>query len=160
MGNPKYSNGFEVTLHDYCLQDPLQWKKPGLVFVNSMSDLFHEDVPLHFIQEVFCVMNEASWHVFQILTKRSKRLLEVATELNWTPNIWQGVTVESQKYIERIEHLRQVPANVKFISFEPLIGEIRDINLNGIDWVIVGGRKWSKVQGNEGGMGFILKGNM
>lgn len=139
MGNPKYSNGFEVTLHEYCLQDPLQWKKPGLVFVNSMSDLFHEDVPLYFIKEVFNVMNKASWQVFQILTKRSKRLLEVATELHWTPNIWQGVTVESQKYIERIEHLRQVPANIKFISFEPLISEIKDVDLNGIDWVIVGG---------------------
>ena len=139
MGNSKYSKGFEVALHDYCLEDPLQWKKPKLIFVNSMSDLFHEDIPLEFIQKVFRVMNKASWHVFQVLTKRTERLLAVAEDLQWTENIWQGVTVESEKYRNRIDHLRKVPAQTKFISFEPLISDIKNIDLSGIDWAIVGG---------------------
>lgn len=139
MGNAKYASGFQVTMHSYCLEEPFKWKKPSVIFVNSMSDLFHEDVSFEFIQEVFKVMNEASWHTFQVLTKRSKRLLKLAKELNWTPNIWQGVTVENKKYIERIDDLRQVPSHIKFISFEPLIGEVREIDFSGIDWAIVGG---------------------
>ncbi|NPV90786.1 MAG: phage Gp37/Gp68 family protein [Firmicutes bacterium] len=139
MGNQKYSNGFNVTLHEYCLHDPLKWKKPSLVFVNSMSDLFHKDIPLEFIKKVFDVMNEASRHTFQILTKRHERLAELAVHLNWTPNIWQGVTVESSKYIDRIEYLKMVPAKVHFVSFEPLIGEVTNIDFEGIDWAIVGG---------------------
>lgn len=139
MGNKKYSNGFDITLHEYCLTDPLKWKKPSLIFVNSMSDLFHKDIPLEFIKKVFEVMNEASWHNFQILTKRHERLVELAEHLNWTPNIWQGVTVESSKYINRIDYLKCVPAKVRFISFEPLIDEVKNINIEGIDWAIVGG---------------------
>jgi protein gp37 len=139
MGNPKYVNGFDVTLHDYCLEDPLKWKKPSLIFVNSMSDIFHDQVPMEFIQRVFDVMNEATWHTFQVLTKRADRMCQVADQLHWTPNIWQGVTVESDDQKHRIDSLRNIPAQVRFISFEPLIGEIRKLDLSGIDWAIVGG---------------------
>jgi len=139
MGNEKYANGFEITLHEKCLNDPLKLKKPSLIFVNSMSDLFHEDIPFDFIKKVFDVMNKASWHTFQILTKRAERLAELNDSLNWTNNIWQGVTVESGKYKSRIDALRKVQAKVRFISFEPLIGEVKDINLSGINWAIVGG---------------------
>jgi len=139
MGNPKYINGFELTLHEYCLEDPLKWKKPSLIFVNSMSDLFHEQIPLEYIQRVFSVMNQAHWHTFQVLTKRDERLQELAKYLCWSPNIWQGVTVENNNYKGRIDALRNIPAKVKFVSFEPLVGEINDIDLTGIDWAIVGG---------------------
>jgi protein gp37 len=139
MGNEKYSNGFTVTLHENCLEEPLKWKKSSLVFVNSMSDLFHEDIPIEYIKRVFNIMNKASWHTFQVLTKRTERLSEIASYLNWTPNIWQGVTVESGKYKNRIDALRNIPSKVRFISFEPLIDEINDVNLTGIDWAIVGG---------------------
>ncbi|WP_028309072.1 DUF5131 family protein [Desulfitibacter alkalitolerans] len=139
MGNAKYSNGFEIKLHNYCLEDPLKWKKPSLIFVNSMSDLFHEEIPVDFIKKVFDVMNRASWHTFQVLTKRAERLFELADSLNWTPNIWQGVTVESEKYKKRIDYLREVPARVRFVSFEPLINEVNELHLAGIDWAIVGG---------------------
>jgi len=139
MGNEKYANGFEITLHEKCLNDPLKLKKPSLIFVNSMSDLFHEDIPFDFIKKVFDVMNKASWHTFQILTKRAERLAELNDSLNWTNNIWQGVTVESGKYKNRIDALRKVQAKVRFISFEPLIGEVKNIDLSGIDWAIVGG---------------------
>jgi len=139
MGNKKYANGFNLTLHETCLEEPLRWKKPALIFVNSMSDLFHEDVPLEFIQKVFQVMNDASWHTFQVLTKRTERLVELAKYLNWTENIWQGVTVENRKYVGRINDLRKVPARIRFISFEPLIGEVGNLPLSDIDWVIVGG---------------------
>jgi len=139
MGNEKYGNGFTVTLHEYCLNDPLSWKKPSRVFVNSMSDLFHEDIPLEFIRRVFDVMNHAPQHTFQILTKRANRLAELCAQLTWTPNIWQGVTVENSRNISRIEYLRSVPAQIKFISFEPLIGDVGCVNLFGIDWAIVGG---------------------
>jgi protein gp37 len=139
MGNEKYSNGFNVTLHEYCLNDPLTWKKPSRVFVNSMSDLFHEDIPLEYIQRVFAVMRYALQHTFQILTKRTDRLVELSTQLSWTPNIWQGITVENRRHIGRIDHLRSVPAYTKFISFEPLLGDIGVINLSNIDWAIVGG---------------------
>jgi protein gp37 len=139
MGKPKYADGFEVRIHEECLGEPLKSKKPSLIFVNSMSDLFHEEVPLEFIKQVFVTMNSAPWHTFQVLTKRADRLAELAAQLNWTSNIWVGVSVEGNEYKRRIDCLREIPAAIKFISFEPLIDEVRDINLRGIDWAIVGG---------------------
>lgn len=139
MGNPRYENGFNVTLHPDLIELPLTWKKPRQIFVNSMSDLFHKEVPLEFIQQVFAVMEKASWHTFQILTKRSDRLLELSEHLPWPKNVWQGVSVENQSVINRIDHLRQVPAKVRFLSVEPLLGPLVNLNLDGIDWVIVGG---------------------
>jgi protein gp37 len=139
MGNRKYANGFSLTLHENCLGDPLQWKKPSLIFVNSMSDLFHEEISTEFIQRVFAVMNQAHWHTFQILTKRAERLAALAAELPWGKNIWQGVTVESSQYKTRVDSLRAVPARVKFISFEPLLDDIGQVDLANIDWAIVGG---------------------
>ena len=139
MGNPRYRNGFKVTLHYDLLDLPLRWKKPSMIFVNSMSDLFHEDVPDEFIMKVFEVMNKAHWHIFQVLTKRSKRLLELSPKLNWTPNIWMGVSVELKQYYSRIHDLKRTGAKVKFLSCEPLLGPLPDMPLEGIDWVIVGG---------------------
>ena len=139
MGNPKYKDGFEVTLHPSCLNDPISWKKPSRIFVNSMSDLFHKDVPLDYIKQVFEVMNNTPQHTYQILTKRADVLLQYANELNWTDNIWQGVTVENRKTIDRIDCLRQTPAKIKFISFEPLIADVGKVDLTNIDWAIVGG---------------------
>ena len=139
MGQPNYVNGFQLTLHEHMLEQPLRWKKPRTVFVNSMSDLFHEDVPPDFIQKVFDVMRRASWHTFQMLTKRSKRLLELDSEIDWPTNVWMGVSVESRGYTFRIEHLRKTNAAVKFLSLEPLLGPLPTLNLRGIDWVIVGG---------------------
>lgn len=149
MGNRKYVNGFEVTLHEDCLEMPLHWKKPSLIFVNSMSDLFHEDVPIEYIQKVFAVMNKASWHTFQVLTKRADRLSALSGELNWTPNIWQGVTVESDKYRDRIDALRQVGARVRFISFEPLIDDVGKLDLTDVNWAIVGGESGSQARPME-----------
>jgi protein gp37 len=117
----------------------LRWKKPRTIFVNSMSDLFHEAVPLDFIQQVFAVMQRAHWHRFQILTKRSARLREIATDLTWPPNVWMGVSVEAERYLPRIAELNTTGAAVKFLSLEPLLGPLPGLNLNGIDWVIVGG---------------------
>jgi protein gp37 len=139
MGNAKYSNGFKLTTHESCLMDPFKWKKPAMVFVNSMSDLYHEEVPDDFILKVFSVMNNNRNLVFQLLTKRPERLFRIAKKLEWTPNIWQGVTVENHKYVNRIDALRNIPAATKFISFEPLIGNVGNVNLKGIDWAIVGG---------------------
>lgn len=139
MGQEKYKDGFEVRTHQSSLILPYKWKKPRLVFVNSMSDLFHEDVPVDFIKEVFKVMNENPQHTFQVLTKRSERLLQLNDELNWTNNIWMGVSVEDEVVIDRIDHLRQTSAKVKFLSCEPLIGPLNNLNLDGIHWVIVGG---------------------
>ena len=139
MGQPNYSNGFELTLHEKSLDIPLFWKKPMNIFVNSMSDLFHEEVPLDFIQRVFDVMNRAHWHRFQVLTKRSERLRDLSSQLHWASNIWMGVSVENQNYAYRIEHLRETGAFIKFLSIEPLLGPLNDINLKSIDWVIVGG---------------------
>ena len=139
MGQANYRNGFDVTLHEHVLELPLQWQEPQLIFVSSMSDLFHEKVSLRFIKGAFEVMRRADWHVFQVLTKRSLRLAECASELEWPKNVWAGVSVESQDYTYRIDHLRQTDAVVKFLSFEPLIGPITDVNLTSIDWVIVGG---------------------
>lgn len=139
MHQEKYRNGFEVTLHEKNLKDPLSWKKPKMIFVCSMSDLFHKDVPLSFIQKVFETMKEATQHKFQVLTKRAERLPEINNFLSWPDNVWLGVTVELEKYLYRIEHLKKTGAKTKFISFEPLLGMINKINLEGIDWVIAGG---------------------
>ncbi len=139
MGNPSYKNGFSVTLHEDALTLPLKWKKPQTIFVNSMSDLFHEDIPLEFILCVFDVMKRADWHCFQILTKRSERMLELSPQLPWASNIWMGVTVEAKEHIYRIEHLKKTNAAIKFLSLEPLLSPISDLSLTGIDWVIVGG---------------------
>jgi protein gp37 len=139
MGNPRYSNGFDLTLHEDQIELPLRWRKPKRIFVNSMSDLFHEDIPDEFIRRVFSVMKQAHWHVFQVLTKRADRLSELAGFLQWSPNIWQGVSVEDQKRTWRIDSLRQVPAAVRFLSIEPLLGPIGELRLDRVDWVIVGG---------------------
>lgn len=139
MGVERYQGGFDVTLHPDLLDLPRSWRNPRLVFVNSMSDLFHERVPKDFIQRAFKTMAECSQHTFQILTKRSGRLLAIAEELEWAPNIWMGVTVESPKYMARIFHLAKVPAHVRFLSIEPLLAPINDLPLESIDWVIVGG---------------------
>ena len=139
MNQPHYVNGFKLTLHENALELPLQWKKPQVVFVNSMSDLFHKQVPLEFVKRVFSVMGQAKWHQFQILTKRSDRLLALSPELDWTYNIWMGVSVETQQYTYRIDHLRQTGAKIKFLSLEPLLGPLPSLNLAQIDWVIVGG---------------------
>jgi protein gp37 len=121
------------------LTRPLEWKKPKNIFVNSMSDLFHVDVPLEYIQQVFDVMNQANWHQYQVLTKRAERVHELSKHLKWAPHIWMGVSVESEKYLDRINHLRKTGAHVKFLSLEPLLGPLPKMNLRGIDWAIVGG---------------------
>ena len=139
MGQPRYRNGFRVTLQPDFLAEPLRWAKPRLIFVNSMSDLFHEQVPIEYIEKVFAVIEQAGWHVFQVLTKRAKRLEDLAPQLLWPSNLWMGVSVESEAYAWRIDYLRRVPAAVRFLSVEPLIGPIPRLPLRGIDWVIVGG---------------------
>jgi protein gp37 len=139
MGQPNYVNGFELTLHESALELPLRWKKPQRIFVNSMSDLFHQRVPLEFILRMFEVMSRASWHQFQILTKRAERLEELSSRLAWHDNIWMGVSVENQDYTFRIDHLRRTGARTKFLSLEPLLAPLPELNLHGIDWVIVGG---------------------
>jgi len=144
MGQEKYKNGFKLTLHPDSLKDPYKWKKPRKVFVNSMSDLFHEDVPQYFIQQVFVVMNNTPKHTYQVLTKRSERLVELSPFLTWTPNIWMGVSVEDDRVVNRIDDLRECGAATKFLSCEPLIGPLANINLENIDWVIVGGESGPK----------------
>ncbi len=139
MGQRNYRNGFKLTLQPHMLELPLRWKKPQTIFVNSMSDLFHKDVPLDYIQQVFDVMSRAHWHRFQVLTKRADRLEELSPYLNWAPNIWMGVSVESEKYVDRIDYLRRTGAKTKFLSLEPLLGPLNDLDLSGIDWAIVGG---------------------
>ena len=139
MRQPNYRNGFRLTLQPEMLSLPLRWKSPKRIFVNSMSDLFHVDVPLNYIQSVFDVMRKAKWHQFQILTKRSNRLAEVSPQLEWADNIWMGVSVESAEFVYRIDDLRKTDARVKFLSLEPLIGPLPRLNLTGIHWVIVGG---------------------
>ena len=139
MGVAKYKDGFKVRQHEAALAIPFGWKKPAMVFVNSMSDLFHKDVPLEFIQKVFAVMNANPHLIFQVLTKRSERLAEVWMDLTWSQNIWMGVSVEDERVTCRIDDLRKVPAAVRFLSCEPLIGPLSKLNLKGIDWVIVGG---------------------
>jgi len=139
MGQPNYVNGFNLTMHEHVLEKPLEWKSPQVIFVNSMSDLFHKDVPFEFIQRVFDVMNRAHWHQFQVLTKRSDRLVELSSDLEWADNIWMGVSVENKDYVYRIDDLRKTKAKTKFLSIEPLLGPLPIMNLKGIDWVIVGG---------------------
>ena len=139
MGQPNYRNGFELTCHPQLLDLPLRWKKPQMIFVNSMSDLFHIDVPLDYIQRVFVTMREAQQHTFQVLTKRADRLAELSDQLDWTENIWMGVTVENAACKDRIDDLRSTNAFVKFLSLEPLLDDIGDLDLTGLDWVITGG---------------------
>jgi protein gp37 len=139
MGQPRYRDGFHLTVQFDVVAQPLTWRKPKTVFVNSMSDLFHEDVPLSYLKKIFRIMEKASWHTFQVLTKRSERLLQVAKHLTWAPNIWMGVSVENEEYLYRIDDLRNVSAAVKFLSIEPLIGPIPSLCLTNVDWVIVGG---------------------
>jgi len=139
MGVWQYRNGFKVTLAPDALSEPTRWREPRVVFVNSMSDLFHERVPLNYIQQVFTVMASTPRHTYQVLTKRAERLAEVASNLNWAPNIWMGVSVEDQQHTKRIPFLQATSAHVRFLSIEPLIGPITALPLAGIDWVIVGG---------------------
>jgi protein gp37 len=139
MGQPNYANGFALTLQPHMLERPLTWRKPQTIFVNSMSDLFHDDVPLAYIRRVFDVMARAHWHRFQVLTKRAERLAALSPELTWPPNVWMGVSVESDKYRARIDDLRRAGAHTKFLSLEPLLGPLPDLDLSGIHWVIVGG---------------------
>lgn len=146
MAVEKYKNGFKIRTHSDSLNIPFTWKKPKVVFVNSMSDLFHPEVPLDFIKAVFAVMNQTPKHIYQVLTKRSERLLELSSELNWTPNIWMGVSVENEKYTYRIDELSKTPAKTKFLSIEPLIGPVKTLNLEKIDWVIVGGESGHKAR--------------
>lgn len=146
MGAENYRNGFKLTLHPHMLDKPLEWKKPSVIFVNSMSDLFHKDVPDEFIIAVFKTMNKAHWHQFQVLTKRPERVLELNKKLNWTPNIWMGTSVENADYMDRIDMLRKTSAKIKFLSLEPLLGALPNMNLKKIDWVIVGGESGFKAR--------------
>jgi protein gp37 len=139
MGQANYRNGFQVTLQPHMLELPLRWKAPRRIFVNSMSDLFHEDVPTDYVKRVFDVMVRAHWHQFQVLTKRAERLRELSRELPWPANVWQGVSVESERYLDRVDDLRRTNAAVKFLSLEPLLEALPNLELRGIDWVIVGG---------------------
>lgn len=146
MGLRRYRNGFRVTLHPDLIELPKHWREPRLVFVNSMSDLFHEQVPLQFIQKVFATMRDCPQHTFQILTKRSQRLRELAPHLQWSPNIWMGVSVENDKVLYRIADLCAVPAAIRFLSCEPLLGPLDNLPLTGIHWVIVGGESGPKAR--------------
>ncbi|MBC5648647.1 DUF5131 family protein [Christensenella tenuis] len=145
MNNPRYKNGFDVTIHKDLFDKPLTWKKSKMIFVNSMSDIFHEDVSDNDILELFTIMNKANWHTFQVLTKRAERLVELSDRITWTDNIWMGTSIENRKALYRCELLKKTNACIKFISAEPLLESINDIDLRGIDWLIVGG---------ESGFGF------
>lgn len=149
MGNPNYKNGFSITFHEKSLYLPLTWKKSKYIFVNSMSDLFHEEVDEDYILQIFDVMNSAYWHTFQILTKRPERMLKINNKLKWSSNIWMGVSVESPKYINRIDILRQSNAKIKFLSIEPLLEQFMVLDLHKIDWVIVGGESGPKARRME-----------
>ena len=144
MGSANYRNGFKLTLHEKTLELPTNWKKPQNIFVNSMSDLFHEGAPIEYILKIFKVMKAANWHQFQILTKRSERLYKLSDILEWSDNIWMGVSIENSDFKGRIDHLRKTGARIKFLSLEPLIGPVGKLNLKGIDWVIVGGESGPK----------------
>ena len=146
MGIDKYKDGFEIRTHEDSLMTPYEWKKPKIVFVNSMSDLFHPQVSIEFIKKVFHVMNDTPQHTYQVLTKRGDRLFEIHEQLNWTKNIWMGVSVEDERVTERINFLRDTNAKTKFLSCEPLIGPLMNLNLTGIDWVIVGGESGRKAR--------------
>jgi protein gp37 len=149
MGIEKYLNNFKITLHPETLDIPYTWKKPKVVFVNSMSDLFHKDVPLSFIKKVFKVMNETPQHTYQVLTKRADLLARYHEELTWTQNIWMGVSVENQTVTNRIDFLRNTGAKIKFLSLEPLLSGLQNLNLTNIDWVIVGGESGPKARPME-----------
>jgi protein gp37 len=146
MGIEKYKDGFEIRTHEDSLNVPYTWNKSKIVFVNSMSDLFHTSVPLSFIKKVFEVMNNTPQHTYQVLTKRAERLYELHHQLNWTPNIWMGVSVENEKVISRIDFLRETNAHTKFLSCEPLIGPLQNMDLSGITWAIVGGESGRKAR--------------
>ena len=139
MGVAKYRKGFSVALHEAALDEPMKWRKPRLVFVNSMSDLFHKSVPTTFIEAVFETMNRAPQHTFQVLTKRPSRVLQLSVRLRWTPNIWLGTSIESERWLWRLERLKETGARTKFLSLEPLLGPLSHLTLQGINWVIVGG---------------------
>jgi protein gp37 len=170
MGVEKYRNGFGLTLHEHIIEEPLSWRQPRIVFVNSMSDMFHEDIPFSFVERIFSVMRRASHHTFQILTKRSERLPELNERLDWPSNVWIGVSVESERYLYRIDDLRKSYAKVKFLSLEPLLGPLYGLSLEGIDWVIVGGESGPRARPleeewvvairdrcQEGGVSFFFK---
>jgi len=146
MGHANYANGFKLTLQPQMLELPLKWKKSRAIFVNSMGDLFHDDVPTPYIRQVFEIMRRAHWHRFQVLTKYVKRLAVARLEqnLNWPPNVWMGVSIETQEFVYRIDYLRQTNAAVKFLSLEPLLGALPNLDLNRINWVIVGGESGPK----------------
>jgi protein gp37 len=137
--NHPYEQGFDLRLWPDRLDQPLKWKRPRTIFVNSMSDLFHEKIPVEYLHQVFEVMQKADWHIFQILTKRHERLSQLASQLPWPPNVWMGVTIEDERFVGRADHLRAVPAAVRFISAEPLLGPLDGLSLEGIDWLIAGG---------------------
>ena len=139
MGQANYTNGFRLTLQPHMLERPLRWKEPQMIFVNSMSDLFHDQVPLEYVQSVFDVMRRAHWHTFQVLTKRAERLEELSSAIEWPNNVWMGVSVENEEYTFRIDHLRETGAVTKFLSLEPLLGPLQNLDLADIDWAIVGG---------------------
>ncbi|MBD3156038.1 MAG: DUF5131 family protein [Candidatus Aenigmarchaeota archaeon] len=147
-GHP-YEQGFDLRLVPKNIDKPLNWKKPNKIFVCSMSDLFHEEVPIEYIIKVFETMNKASWHTFQILTKRTERLLNIHSKLNWTSNIWIGTTIELEKYSYRSNIIAKIPATVRFLSLEPLLGPINNLPLNKIDWIIVGGESGPKARPME-----------
>lgn len=155
MGSEKYQQdgnartsgpGFKLTIHPHVLDLPKSWRQPRVVFVDSMSDLFHPDVPFNFIQDVFAVMTETPHHTYQILTKRSKRLRDIAADIDWPSNVWMGVSVETSRYKYRVDHLRQVPSAVRFLSLEPLLGPLTDLDLGEIHWVILGGESGPKAR--------------
>jgi protein gp37 len=146
MGQPNYANGFEVTLHEHMLDLPLRWRRPQAIFVNSMSDLFHETVPTDFILRAFEIMSKATWHRFQILTKRSERLRALSPKLPWASHIWMGVTIESEDYLPRLDDLWNTDAHLKFLSLEPLLGPLAHLDLDGIDWIIVGGESGAEAR--------------
>ena len=149
MGQPRYRNGFKLTVQPDTLEVPLRWRRPRRIFVNSMSDLFHKDVPVEFIAECFGVMQKASQHTFQVLTKRPERAAELAADLPWSKNIWMGTSVESADYVHRIKPLLKIPAEVRFLSLEPLLGPVRRLPLGGISWVILGGESGPGARGMD-----------
>jgi protein gp37 len=146
QGVAGYENGFKLTLRPERLEIPLHWRRPRLIFVDSMCDLFHDDLPLEYIQRVFATMKQADWHIYTILTKRSARMRELAPQLEWFPHIVAGVTIESYKYRQRLDDLKAVPAKMRYLSLEPLLGRIKRLDLTGIDWVIVGGESGSNAR--------------
>lgn len=143
VANHPYEQGFDLRLWPTRVQIPLTWKKKKTIFVNSMSDLFHEKIPLNFIQDVFQTMNKAYWHTFQILTKRPERMYALKKYLKWSDNIWQGVSIESQEFAWRAQYLKKIPAKIRFLSLEPLLGPVQ-LNMNKIHWVIVGGESGAR----------------